>query len=358
MPILWRYALHSYLRVFSLSVCTFIAVLIVARFKEIARFTALSGDWRKTGLYIVYHVPSILPIAIPISALIASYLLFQKLSRSGELMALRASGLSLRAIFTPLLLCAALLTLLNFSLCAEIAPYCRREGKTLLYHETSQNPLLLLQRQNLVKIRHAYLNMKVKDEETTKDLILIVHNESSQRLNLLSARKLRLAGEELIGGDLSIISYLPSERGFDSLVIENQSSMSTHAPLLSMALKKNRPRLDVNSLGLKMLRIKAAENGKKAKPAQLEIFRRIFLSLAVFTFTFLGCAFGMEQGRTPSRRTLYKMLFLALFILLGYLMAKGMKGHPRLSLLAFLIPHPIAWIFSFARLHRIARGVL
>src|SRR4051812_38356814 len=104
MPILWRYALQSYLRVFFLSVCTFITVLIVARFKEIARFTALTGDWSKTGLFIVYQIPSILPIAIPISALIASLLLFQRLSRTYELTALRASGLSLSTILTPLLL--------------------------------------------------------------------------------------------------------------------------------------------------------------------------------------------------------------------------------------------------------------
>src|SRR5579872_4338640 len=114
MPILWRYALQSYLRVFSLSISTFIAVLIVARFKEIARFTALSGDWLKTGLYIVYQIPAILPIAIPISALIASLLLFQRLSRTFELTALRASGLSFRSILSPILFCSLLLTFFNF----------------------------------------------------------------------------------------------------------------------------------------------------------------------------------------------------------------------------------------------------
>ena len=103
IPILWRYALQSYLRVFLLSVCTFIAVLLVSRFKEIARFAALSSDSLKTALFVVYQFPLILPMAIPISALIASLLLFQRLSRGSELTALRASGLSLRSILTPLL---------------------------------------------------------------------------------------------------------------------------------------------------------------------------------------------------------------------------------------------------------------
>ena len=62
------------------------------RFKDIARFAALSADGVKTGLFVLYQFPHILPIAIPISALIASFLLFQRLSKTYELTALRASG--------------------------------------------------------------------------------------------------------------------------------------------------------------------------------------------------------------------------------------------------------------------------
>jgi lipopolysaccharide export system permease protein len=347
MSILWRYALQNYLRVFSLSVGTFIAVLIIARFKEIARFTALTGELKTTGMFILYQVPSILPIAIPLSALISALLLFQALSRNFELTALRASGLSLRAILTPLLICSALLSILNFTICAEIAPFCRREGKAMIYHETSQNPLVLLQRQKLVKIKHAYLDMKVKDDETTKDLVLIVHNEANQHLSLLSARKLRIVGEELVGGDLSIVSYFNN----DAVLIENQSSMSTAAPLLSLALKKNRPRLDIHSLSFKMLRL-----SQKKKPAFIEMLRRISLSLSVFTLTFLGCAFGIEGGRNPSRKNLFLALLLTLFLLMSYLVGQKMKGLPQVALLACFIPHLFLWFCSTLHLYRIARG--
>lgn len=351
MPILWRYALQSYSRVFSLSVCTFIAVLIVSRFKDIARVAALSGDFGKTGLFILYQIPTILPIAIPISSLIASLLLFQSLSRSFELTALRACGISLWKIISPLLAISLLLSIFNFSLCAEIAPYCRREAKMWIYHETTQNPLLLLQRQKLVKIRHAFLDMEVKDDETIKDLTLIVPNESTKRLSLLSAQKLWIEKEELIGKNLAVISYINGDTGFDTLVIENQTTMSTAAPLLSTALKKNRPRLDINALNLKMLTL-----SKKEKTARIEMLRRLSLSLAAFSFTLLGCAFGIEEGRTPSKKNLLFALLLTLSVLMSYLMAKELKTHPFLALLAFLIPHPFIWVSSSIHLYRISRG--
>jgi lipopolysaccharide export system permease protein len=351
MPILWRYALQSYLRVFSLSICTFIAVLIVARFKDIARFAALSYQMGKTGLFIVYQIPTILPIAIPISALIASLLLFQRLSRTYELTAFRAAGLSLFQILSPLLFLSALLAVFSFSINIEMAPFCRREGKTLIYHETTQNPLLLLQRQKLVKLKHAYLDMAAQNDETTHDLTLVAYNESNQRLNLLSAKKLWMEGADLLGDDLAIVSYIGEKQGFDTLIIENQSSMSTSAPLLSTALKKNRPHLDINALSLKSLRLY-----KKQKGALIEILRRISLSLAVFSFTFLGCAFGIENVRSPKKTNLLFVLLLTLTVLMSYLLGKGLKNSMWLAAFALLLPHPFIWACSTFHLYRIGKG--
>jgi lipopolysaccharide export system permease protein len=352
IPTLWRFCLESYFKIFSISVASFISVLIVSRFKEIARFGALSWSWLQTGLFTLYQIPLILPLAIPISALLASLLLFQRLKSTFELTALRSSGLSFKAILSPLLFAAALLSLLNFSFCAEISPYCRRETKRLLYKETSANPLLLLQRQSLVKIKHAYLNMDVREEgQEAGNLTLIAHNESNQRLSLLSAKKLCHNEGKLLGYDVSIISHLHSDKedSFDPLIIENQASMTTSAPLLSAALKKHRPRLEVGALTLRMLRLRCLESGKQALSARVEILRRLSLTIAVFTFTLLGCAFH-------SKKELLYALLLALLLLVTYLLGKELKASPILSVVIFLAPHPILWLLSIYKLQRTAKG--
>ena len=358
IPTFWRYVLLGYVRVLLLSVATFLAVLIITRFKEIARFTALSGDWGKTVFFTSYQFPLILPIAIPISALIASFILFQRLSRTHELMALRSCGFSLRAILAPLLFTSALFAVGNFSMCAEIAPFCRRESKAMLYHETSANPLLLLQRQQLVRIKQAYLSMKAgQDELSAQNVILIAHNESNKRLTLLQARELSVCKDKLLGNDVAIISHLDSQSNdeFDPLIIENQASMSTAAPILSEFLKKNRPRLEANALPLRMLILRIEEK-KISSSALVEILRRFSLSLAVFSFTFLGCSYGIENGRTASKKSLGIALILTLTVLISYLMGKELKAFPLLATLAFLIPHPFIWVASIWRLRKIARG--
>lgn len=273
------------------------------------------------------------------------------MSRSFELTALRAAGLSLKTILAPLLIYSFFLSLLNFVICAEIAPFCRREGKTMIYHETSSNPLLLLQRQKLVRIKDAYLRLDAKDDETIKDLTLIAPHESTGRLSLLSARKLWIEENLLTGKDLAIVSYLPSDPGFDHLLIENQSMMSTSAPLLSQALKKHRPHLDINALSFKMLQIHT-----KPQQALIEMLRRISLACAVFSFTFLGCSFGIEEGRNPTKQNLFFALLLTLSVLMSYLLGKELKSNAFLAMLAFLLPHPFIWLCSSIHLTRISKG--
>jgi lipopolysaccharide export system permease protein len=366
-PILWRYTLQGYLRVFFLSVFCFLSILIVSRFKIIARFAALSSDWGKTARFVLYQLPMILPMAIPISALIASLLLFQRLSQSSELTALRASGLSLKSLVTPLLLASCFLCLANFSFNAEIAPFCRRESQTLLYRETTENPLLLLQRQQLIKIKHAYLKMKPKAEgKAAKDFLLIAYNQSNQRLSLITAKQLWLDGpergpengQELWGSDVALISHLSNENPhqFDPLILENQALMSTEAPLLSLALKKNRPRLEANALNLRMLQIRAQLPTRQGRSAQVEIFRRFSVSLGAFSLTLLGCAFGITAGRNPSKKNFFVAASLTLLLLLSYFLGKEFKANPYIALAAFLTPHVLIAMASLRQLHKIARG--
>jgi lipopolysaccharide export system permease protein len=359
-PILWRYTIKAYLKVFLLSITTFVCLLMVSRFKEIARFAALSANWAKTGLNAVYQIPFILPMAIPLSALIASLLLFQHLSRTHELNALRSLGFSFKHILTPLILLSLFLATLNFSITAELSPYCRRESNALLCRETSKNPLLLLQRQHLVKMKHAYLRTRTSDDASrARNFALITYNEGNGRLNLIVAKKLKIQGEELLGEDVAIVSHIHSnENNFDPLIIENQGSLSTAAPVLTSLLKKNRPRIDSPTLSLRMLRHRLLEKPKLMRSAAIEIFRRLSLSFSVFSFTLLGCAFGIEAGRAPKKRTLLYTLLLTFAILASYFLGKSFKKEILLAALIFPLPHVAAITASLFRLRRLSKGLL
>lgn len=358
MSILWRYLVVSFLRVFFLCVSSFILILLVSRFKDITRFAALSSGLSKTFLFVIYQIPLILPIAIPISSLIASVLLFGRLSKSFELTAFRSSGIGLFSLLSPILCIASLLSIGNFSLSATITPFCKRESKALLYYETTSNPLLLLQRQNLVRVQNSYLKMNVlEDGQSVKNFTLITHNQSNDRLSLVIAKKLKKIGKKLIGENVSVIFHSKANpESFDPLLIENQQKMTTDAAVLSSILKKKRPKLEISGLELPMLRIRFLEKAKFAKKISVEILRRSTLAVAVFTFTLLGCSFSISQPRTNSRKNLFIILILSILLMMSYLLGKECKAHVSLAFFIILIPHLVIWFFSINQIQKVTKG--
>jgi len=358
IPLLWRYILLGYIKVFSLSICSFIAVLLVSRFKEIARFAALSESLQTTALFILYQIPLILPVALPISALLSSILLFQNLSKSFELTALRASGVRLYTILAPLLLFSLLASFLNFSCAASLAPFCRRATKASLYYETTSNPLLLLRRQNLIKTKKSFVKMEEGTQGHAVRNFFLITNRGS--LSLINAEQISTEGEIFKGENIAVLSHFggTSKEGFDSLLIENQSLMTTDTSTLSASLKKKRPPLDAGGLEFSMLRLRSMEKGSKGRKAFIEMGRRSSLSLAMFSFTLLGAAFSIQPGRTVRRKHLWIAMSLASLLMLSYLLGKEFKKSPYLALFIFILPHPLIWGSSIVQLYRVEKGVV
>lgn len=331
---------------------SFIAVLILMRFKEIARFASISNDFLSSFSFLFYHIMGILPIAIPISALIAGAMFSLSLSKSSEITALRSAGLSLFQILLPVLAFSLSLCYLNFFLNHNIAPSCRRKSKALIYQKTSSNPLLLLQRQKLVKVKNAYIDMEGKGDFSSENFLFIAPNRKTDRLTLLLAKNLSLEDDMLKGSFFSLISHFPKEE-FDSQFIENQESMYTKAPLICRSLKKHRPKLDFSGMDGKMLRLCSGEKG-----ASIENLRRGFLILAPFTFSFLGCIFGVQTKRVESKRWIFSTLFFFLLLMASYLLGKTLKNHLWVAAICFFFPHLLVFLSCLYRARLLARGKL
>ena len=363
MPIVWRYLLKSYFQVLLLCVGGFIATLLVTRFQEIARFATSGASIFSILLFTLYQIPYILPIALPISCLIASMLLFQKMSHTHELTALRSSGFGLFPIIFPLLLAGAFLTLANFSLVSEITPRARSWTRELIYEMTAQNPLFLLQKESLVRMKDSYIDMKtLKSGRSAQDVIFVVSNASSKRLGLMVAGELFLEKEMLTGKNVTLISSVDPKRGdgFDHLIIENQKTMRTKASNLAQFVQKFETSQSFDYFPLRMILAKErATHGDTrmlGPKACMEISRRFSLAFAAFTYTLIGIAFGMQIGRGHSRRGLLYAIGLASAFMIAYVAAKSFRDAPLIACLVYILPHPLIILFSLKSLKKVSEG--
>jgi lipopolysaccharide export system permease protein len=363
VPILWRYLLRSYFQVFALCVTGFIAVLLVTRFQEIARFATSGASFAPVFLFTLYQIPYVLPIAIPISCLIASILLYQRLSHSHELTAFRSTGLGLHSIILPLILAGLFLSILNFSIVSEIAPRCRVLSRTLVYEITSRNPLFMLQKETLVRLRDTFVDMKsLKSGKSAEDVVLIMDNASSKRLGLMVAKELCLDGVMLVGKNVSMISSVDpkKEGGYDHLVIENQRTMSTQAKNMVQFVNKYESYSSYDYFPFRKILAKEKCEGKNLlfplSRAQVEMARRFSLALAAFTFTFIGIGFGMEIGRQQRKTGLFWAIGLASFFMIAFMSARSFREAPLISCLIYLLPHPMIILLSLRSLRKVSEG--
>lgn len=361
MPILWRYLLRTYFQVFVLCVGTFISVLLVLRLQEIARFITSEASFSKVSLFSLYQIPYILPIAIPISCLISAFLLFQRLSSHQEITALRIVGLSLQKIVMPILSFGFLLTLINAMIAFELAPICRGKARMLIYKTVTSNPLFILQKESPVKLKNIYIDLQVsKGAKSAEDIIIALKNSSNDRLGLFSFKRLSLVGKELEGNAVSYISSFDSkqEKGFDHLIVENQDRMSIQAIHLGKFMQhtnwlSHHDYLTLRTLLAKISLQKTCNNHKVI----VEIFKRVSIALAAFTFTLIGSCLGLQVGRHPPKKKVLWAILLAVFFMLCFIIAKSMHTNVFLASSLLLIPHPLIALASYRQLKLVSKGI-
>lgn len=375
MLLIWRYLLNQYFQVLTLSVVAFVVILLTTRFDEIAHFSALGAASSHIFWFIVFQIPYILPIVIPISSLISALLLIQSLSKTHELTALRACGWSIRDILFPILISAAFLSVLNFYIVSEAATHSHLHASLLKKELRSINPLLLLHNKHLMRIKGAYFHALGNSRvgEFANDALFAIPNRQSHRIQLMIAKSLRADPDVFSGSDVTIMSTLPVENGenFDHLIVENLEKSLTPIQDFSQVFQRNIFSLSNDHLKLALLIQRMKEHqampigtpeenklwNKQKNRMISEIIRRTSVALAVFTFTFMGAAFGMSISRNRSNKGAICVIALAAFYLVAYFTAKGNESYLLFAGLLYLVPHLIIMSASSIVLYRASRGI-
>lgn len=361
MSIVWKHLLKEFLKVFILSIFIFISLLLVIRGQEIARFATLQSDIALVLSFLIYQIPYILPLAIPISVLISSYLLIQKLSLSFELTSLRASGLSAYNILFPLYVTAFGLCFINFFIVSEISPQSRLKTILLPYLSAKNNPLILLKKSKFIDIKDSYIDLSLSDHESkAKNLILVMKDDKQNKLTLTLAEKLRLEKGRLIAENVSHISSLHKKNTFefDDVLIENIKEYSGLAQYISSFFLKPLTNVNFEHLTTKncLIKKKLDHSRRSDIHCYLELYRRFFSFLSPFTFMIIGLCFGLSIGRTVTKGRLYYALALSIIILVCFMGGKSIKTFPSIALSLYLIPQLGCIFVCFLRFNKILKG--
>jgi lipopolysaccharide export system permease protein len=360
MPILWKHLLKGYFQLFFLCVSAFVSILLVVRFQEIALFASSGAKLHQIGLFSLYQIPYILPLAIPISCLLAAMILFQRMSSFLEITALRASGLSIASLSYPILLASCLLSLVNFTVTSEMTPLSRTLAKNLLYEIAGNNPLIVLQKDSSLGLKSFGFDLKnLEPGKRAEEVICIMRQDSQKRISLFTAKDLSIDKEWIHGNSLCLVSSVdPNFASYDHLLIENQESMQISKTAITSHLFNTDwfAKDDLLTLNEVIKKHKAEKNSILSKTG-IDLIRRFYLGLCPFTFTVIGLAFGINISRQKRKNAVFWACSLAILVLGCFVASKTLYRTPLLAVFVYSIPHPLSLFISARSLRLVSKGV-
>src|SRR5262245_19447517 len=146
MKIIRRYMLREIFFPFILSLTVLTCVFLLGNLVRLTDMVINKGvDLVTVGKVFLLYVPVLLGYTLPIASLVAVITTFSQFSSDNEILALRASGIHLGRLLTPLFVIGVILSLMLVILNERIIPYAHYEQRNLLKNLGKDNPTALLE---------------------------------------------------------------------------------------------------------------------------------------------------------------------------------------------------------------------
>jgi lipopolysaccharide export system permease protein len=170
-PILFSYIARQYLRVAGLALVALVLIYVVSEvFSKASRLSEHRPDAGALVAYLALRIPRAAYEVLPLAGLIASVLTTSLLSRQHEVTAMRACGVGLSRIVTPIAAAALALSGVAFAANWSIIPNATVDAQTVKNVRIEGRPSPSTLKRNRVWIRlerRTFLNVRLTDPSTT-----------------------------------------------------------------------------------------------------------------------------------------------------------------------------------------------
>ena len=141
MPILFRYLLREFGKVFTMCFTGLMTIyLVIDFFEKVRRFLRYDADWLDVLIYFLLKTPAISFQIAPLAILMATLLTFGLLSRGHEITAMRSCGISLPWITSPFIAFAAGIALVLLLFSSTVIPLAASKSEEIRTTRIEKKP--------------------------------------------------------------------------------------------------------------------------------------------------------------------------------------------------------------------------
>jgi len=314
-------------------------------------------------------VPFVLVFALPMGMLTATLLVFGRFSADQELTAVRASGVSLVALITPVLLLSAGLSAVSALVNLQIAPECRVAYKLLLFRAGLERATSLIAEGRFMDDFPGYiLYVGKKSGSNLQDVRIYSVDAEGKMTNRIDAARATVLSDlannrvflrlyKVHEYDLVSWSSVTTADEFPQTLTNKPVAQPTfNVPLSDLTFpqlcRKLRDLEQIAAQSQPLARVSSEQLREQKRqlesikadltmPVRLQIHRQVSFSFACIGFTLVGIPLGIRAHRRETSAGVAMALILVLIYYSFIIVGQSLETRPDLA------PHLIVWLPNF-----------
>ena len=270
-------------------------------FEAISRGVPISD----AALALLYFMPVSLTITIPVGVLVATMLVFGRLSANNEITAIRACGISIVQIISPLIVLSFLLSCFCLYLQLVVGPQYATKAKALLKSIAVTRPLSIITPGTNIDYQgnSIYIGDTLSDNRIKSIQIFQFAKDDKKRLKkditaaegkiIVDQKKQHLIIQLF---DASIVQYAPGKKHPDRTFTKKfQLSLDYGKKANDIKIAKKIPELTYNEIFGRMIMYR--KRGISTTRLEISLNQRLALGLAPIAFLLLGLPLAIRTSR-------------------------------------------------------------
>lgn len=295
--------------------------------------------------FTLYILPIILTFTVPWAVMVAVMLVFGRMSADNEITAMRACGVSIMQIVSPIMIITVFLTALCLYLQVEVGPPLLGRSRELMGEAVVNQPLAMFEPGKPIAYENTIIYIEDKEGDDT----------------ILGVQLYTLANSTTVAQDISAVRGKVSVdkeqqtliiRLFDCLVTDKKADKTnTIDRFYSSELEfrfyygkqTNSRRIQIKPKYMKLsdimgiIRLTKQWN-KDSTPLEVELNQRIAFALSPIAFLLLGLPLAIRTSRRETSVGLFLSVILAGIFFLSIILCESLDSFPK------LYPQYLLWL--------------
>jgi lipopolysaccharide export system permease protein len=354
MRILRDYILKEFFHSFTLSIVVFTFVLLIGNIIQLADLVINKWiDIFSVLQLFFFLIPWLISFTLPVAALTGVILMYGRLSSDGELVAMKASGISLFRISIPVLMVGLIFSFAAFFINDQVSPNASFATRKIIKEIGIKNPTAYLEEGTFIRGFENYVifiyeikgnklkNIRVYEPQEGKPTRTIIAEageiNSFPEKNLIELRLYNGTSEEPSPSDPESFYKLNFKTYYMTLDLSKVFK--------SEKINKKTREMTVNELKQEIAR--SASEKIDPMPLYVELYKKMNMSIASFVLILMGIPLGIRAQRSEKSIGFgISLLFFAVYwgLLLGGI-ALSLKGTVS-PLVGVSMPNIIFFVFG------------